>query len=207
SLESSVLRRLGELELTKRSTTVQVPADKLTKLVKADRVLSDTAFALRAAALALHQVPLAKDGNTRVGIAIDGSSKSPVVVEIADASTTSVLDLAAKIKDAQRAPQAASSDLPAVILAAEGVYTPGSLPPNSTVLVVGKPHVVVSAAGASAALNSALHELIGGGGKVVPVEVPSANVFDVSVIGESPANAAFVGKVKGFLSNPELLMF
>ncbi|KAJ2461514.1 hypothetical protein GGF42_000136 [Coemansia sp. RSA 2424] len=207
SLESSVLRRLGEMELAKRSTTVQVPADKLVKLVKADRTLSDTAFALRAAALALHQVPLAKDGNTRVGVAIDGSSKSPVVVEIADASTTSVLDLAAKIKDAQRAPQAASSDLPAVILSAEGVYTPGSLPPNSTVLIVGKPHVVVSAAGASAALNSALHELIGGGGKVVPVEVPSANVFDVSVIGESPANAAFAGKIKGFLSNPELLMF
>ncbi|KAJ2879269.1 hypothetical protein H4R27_005407 [Coemansia aciculifera] len=204
SLESSVLRRLGELELAKRSTTAQVPADKLAKLVKANRALSDTAFAVRAAALALHQVSLAKDGNTRVGVAVEGG-KGPAVFEIADASTTSVLELAAKIKDVQRgAAPLAASELPAVILAAEGVYTPASLPLGSAVLVVGKPHAVVSAAEASAALDSALNALIGGAAR--PVAVSPASAFDVSVIGESPANAAFVGKVKGFLSNPELLM-
>ncbi|KAJ2812258.1 hypothetical protein H4S07_001520, partial [Coemansia furcata] len=206
SLESSVLRRLGELELAKRSTTVQVPADKLAKLVKADRKLSDAAFALRAAALALHQVPLAKDGNTRVGVAVEGS-KAPVVVEIADASTTSVLELAAKIRDAQKAATLPSASGPlAVVLAAEGVYTPATLPLGSTVLVVGKPHAVVSSAEASAALESALNQLVGGATKPKPT-VSAANVFDVGVIGESPANGTFAGKVKGFLSNPELLMF
>ncbi|KAJ1813072.1 pyridoxine biosynthesis protein [Coemansia sp. RSA 2675] len=205
SLESSVLRRLGELELAKRSTTVQIPADKLAKLVKANRALSDTAFALRAAALALHQVPLAKDGNTRVGIAVEGS-KAPAVFEIADASTTSVLELAARIKDAQRNAAPVSS-LPAVILAAEGVYSPAVLPSGSTVLVVGKPHAVVSSAGANAALDYALNELVGGANGPKPVVSSLESVFDVSAVGESPANAAFVGKVKGFLSNPELLMF
>ncbi|KAJ2828810.1 hypothetical protein GGI24_002298 [Coemansia furcata] len=205
SLESSVLRRLGELELAKRSTTVQVPADKLAKLMKADRKLSEAAFALRAAALALHQVPLAKDGNTRVGVAVEGS-KAPVVVEITDASTTSVLELAAKIRDAQKAALPPASGPLAVVLAAEGVYTPATLPIGSTVLVVGKPHAVVSSAEASAALDSVLNELVGGAAKPKPA-VSAASVFDVSVIGESPANSAFAGKVKGFLSNPELLMF
>ncbi|KAJ2832234.1 hypothetical protein FBU31_002117, partial [Coemansia sp. 'formosensis'] len=206
SLESSVLRRLGELELAKRSTTVQVPADKLARLVKADRKLSDAAFALRAAALALHQVPLAKDGNTKVGVAVEGS-KAPVVVEIADASTTSVLELAAKIRDAQKTTTLPSASGPlAVVLAAEGVYTPATLPLGSTVLVVGKPHAVVSLAEASAALDSALNQLVGGAARPKPT-VSAASVFDVGVISESPANAAFAGKVKGFLSNPELLMF
>ncbi|KAJ2731949.1 pyridoxine biosynthesis protein [Coemansia sp. BCRC 34962] len=205
SLELSVLRRLGELELAKRSTTVQVPADKLAKLVKANRALSDTAFVLRAAALALHQVPLAKDDNTRVGIAVEGS-KAPAVFEIADASTTSVLELAARIKDVQRT-AAPVSRLPAVILAAEGVYTPAVLPQGSAVLVVGKPHAVVSSAGASAALDYALNELVGGTNEPSPAVSSLGNVFDVSVVGESPANAAFASKVKGFLSNPELLMF
>ncbi|KAJ2755152.1 hypothetical protein GGI19_001862 [Coemansia pectinata] len=153
----------------------------------------------------LHQVPLAKDDNTRVGVAVEGG-KGPAVFEIADASSTSVLELAAKIKDVQRgvAPLAAS-ELPAVILAAEGVYTPASLPLGSAVLVVGKHYAVVSAAEASASLDSALNALIGGAAR--PASVSPASVFDVSVVGESPANATFAGKVKGFLSNPELLMF
>ncbi|KAJ2824581.1 hypothetical protein FBU31_003953 [Coemansia sp. 'formosensis'] len=105
------------------------------------------------------------------------------------ASTTSFPKLAAKIKDAQRdtAMQSALSPL-AVVLAAEGVYTPATLPLGSTVLVVGKPHAVVSSAEASAALDSALNELAG-------------------VIGESPANAAFADKITGFLTTSDLLVF
>ncbi|KAJ2879862.1 hypothetical protein IWW38_006044, partial [Coemansia aciculifera] len=134
---------------------------------------------------------------------------SPVVVEIPDASTTSVLELAARVKDASAGSQRPSTTaLPAVILAAEGLYTPASLPSTSTVIVVGKPHKVVSSAGASAVLNQALNELVGGGsGSGGGVVESAASVLDVSVIGESPANAAFAGKVKALLSNPELLMF
>ncbi|KAJ2812260.1 hypothetical protein H4S07_001522, partial [Coemansia furcata] len=117
------------------------------------------------------------------------------------------LKLATKIKDAQRAAamQSALSPL-AVVLAAEGVYTPATLSLGSTMLVVGKPHAVVSSAEASAVLESALDQLVGGATKPKPT-VSAANVFDVGVIGESPANGTFAGKVKGFLSNPELLMF
>ncbi|KAJ2003311.1 pyridoxine biosynthesis protein [Coemansia thaxteri] len=205
SLEPSVLRQLGELELARRSTTVQVPAEKLAKLVRSNRALSDTAFVLRAAALALHQVPLAKDGNTRVGVAVDGA-KTPFVVEIAGASTTSVLDIAAAVKEA-RGQQPASS-LPAVVVAAEGVYSPATLPANTAVLVVGRPHSVVSAVDASAALDSALNALVGGGKAKsrAPTSAP-ATVFDISFVGDSTAVAAFASKVKAFLSNPELLMF
>ncbi|KAJ2819289.1 hypothetical protein FBU31_005586, partial [Coemansia sp. 'formosensis'] len=87
-----------------------------------------------------------------------------------------------------------------------GVYTPSTLPLGSTVLVVGKPHAVVSSAEASAALDSTLDQLVGGAARPKPT-VSAASVFDVGVIGESPANAAFAGKVKGFLSNSDLLMF
>ncbi|KAJ1645672.1 hypothetical protein LPJ64_002756 [Coemansia asiatica] len=210
SLESSVLRHLASLELAKKSTTVQVPAEKLVKLVKANKSLSDSAFALRAAALALHQVPLTKEPNTRVGIAIEGS-RAPTVVEIADASTTGVLDLAAAIKEAKKSGSAASS-MPAVVLAAEGLYTPATLPANVTVLVVGKPHEVVSSVDAAAALDGALDELTGAS---VPTKQAHqsakkslSSAIDVSVISDSPAAAAaFAAKIKSFLSNPELLTF
>ncbi|KAI8325194.1 hypothetical protein GQ54DRAFT_337519 [Martensiomyces pterosporus] len=203
SLESSVLRHLAELELAKKSTTVQVPAEKLAKLAKSNKALSESVFALRAAALALHQVPLAKDGNSRVGVAVEGS-KAPVVYEIADAATLGVLDLAAAIKEAKSSGEAAK-ETPAVVLAAEGLYTPATLP-DAAVLVVGKAHGVVSAADATAALDGALDELIGGA-PGVSQKPASKTVVDVSVIGDSPAAAAFAGKVKGFLSNPELLTF
>ncbi|KAJ2823097.1 hypothetical protein GGI24_003765 [Coemansia furcata] len=121
-------------------------------------------------------------------------------------STTSFLKLTAKIKDAQRAAAMQSEPDNAAILAAEDVYTLATLPIGSMVFVVGKPHAVVSSAETSVALDSALYELVGGAAKPKPT-VSAASVFDVSVIGESPANAAFAGKVKGFLSNPELLMF
>ncbi|KAJ1963086.1 hypothetical protein GGI12_002263, partial [Dipsacomyces acuminosporus] len=204
SLEPSVLRRLAEMELAKKSTTVQVPAEKLAKLVKSNKALSESAFALRAAALALHQVPLAKDGNAGVGIAAEGS-KAPSVFEIANASALSVLDLAGAIKEAQKSGEAAKQ-APAVILAAEGLYTPSTLP-NATVLVVGKPYDVVSSADASAALDSALDELVGRLPAASPQKAAPRSVIDVRVISDSPSAAAFAGKLKGLLSSPELLAF
>ncbi|KAJ1891531.1 pyridoxine biosynthesis protein [Kickxella alabastrina] len=204
SLEPSVLRYLAELELAKKSTTVQVPAEKLVKLIKSNKALTDSAFALRAAALALHQVSLSKDGNTRVGIAVEGS-RAPSVIEITDASTASVLDLAAAIKEAKKTGKAAA-ELPAVVLAPEGLYTPETLPKATTVIVVGKPHDVVSSSDASAALDNALSELIGGAVRALPAKKTSSAI-DVSVISESPAAAAYASKIKAFLSNPELLTF
>ncbi|KAJ2236069.1 pyridoxine biosynthesis protein [Coemansia sp. RSA 485] len=205
SLESSVLRHIAALELAKKTTTVQVSADKLVKLIKANKALSDSAFAIRAAALALHQVPLAKDANTRVGVAVEGS-RAPTVVEIANASTTGVLDLATAIKEAKKS-GAAASDMPAVVLASDGLYTPATLPVNSTVLVVGKPHQVVSAGDAAAELDGALDQLIGVPTKKAQVPVKSTSAVDVKVISDSPAAAAFAAKIKAFLSNPELLTF
>ncbi|KAJ1932856.1 hypothetical protein GGF37_006918, partial [Kickxella alabastrina] len=204
SLEPSVLRYLAELELAKKSTTVQVPAEKLVKLIKSNKALTDSAFVLRAAALALHQVSLSKDGNTRVGIAVEGS-RAPSVIEITDASTASVLDLAAAIKEAKKTGKAAA-ELPAVVLAPEGLYTPETLPKATTVIVVGKPHDVVSSSDASAALDNALSELIGGAVRALPAKKTSSAI-DVSVISESPAAAAYASKIKAFLSNPELLTF
>ncbi|KAJ2813502.1 hypothetical protein H4S07_000636 [Coemansia furcata] len=122
-------------------------------------------------------------------------------------STTSFLKLATKIKDAQRAAAMQSEPDNAAILAAEDVYTLATLPIGSMVLVVGNPHAVVSSAEASAALDSALNQLVGGAAKPKSTVSAAANVLDVGVIDESPANAAFADKVKGFLSNPELLMF
>lgn len=214
SLESSVLRHLNELEIAKRSTTVQVPAGKLAKLVKSDKSLTIEAFALRAAALALHQVSLAKEGvNNSVGVAVEGS-KTPAVHKVADATTSSVLELASSIKSAAKSASADGSNTPAVVLAAEGLYTPGTLPANTTVLVVGKPHTIVSAAEANAALDSTLDELISGGGGSKKAASSSSSsssssslVVNVSVISESPAAAAFAAKIKGVLSNPEILTF
>ncbi|KAJ1814302.1 pyridoxine biosynthesis protein, partial [Coemansia sp. RSA 2599] len=208
SLESSVLRHLAALELAKKTTTVQVSAEKLVKLVKANKALSDGAFALRAAALALHQVQLTKEANSRVGIAVEGS-RAPAVIEIADASTMGVVDLAAAIKEAKKSGAAASS-MPAVVLAAEGLYTPETLPANTAVLVVGKPHEVVSSVDAAAVLDSVLDDLTGAGVSAKQqAQSPkkAASAIDVSVISDSPAAAAFAGKIKAFLSNPELLTF
>ncbi|ORX71917.1 hypothetical protein DL89DRAFT_265619 [Linderina pennispora] len=202
SLESSVLRHLAELELAKKTTSVQIPAEKLAKLTKANKSLSESVFALRAAALALHQVPLGK--TSTVGVAVDGS-KAPTVVEIADAAMLSVLDLAAAIKEAAKSGKAAEQT-PAVILATEGQYTPQTLPAGATVLVVGKPYAAVSTADAGAVLDSALNELISGSASAGKAAKPTA-LINVSIIGDSPAAGAFAGKIKGFLSNPELLTF
>ncbi|KAJ1946758.1 hypothetical protein FBU59_001961, partial [Linderina macrospora] len=188
--------------LAKKTTTVQISAEKLTKLTKSNKSLSDSAFALRAAALALHQVPLGKAST--VGVAVDGS-RVPTIVEIADAATLSVIDLAAAIKEAKKSGKAAEQT-PAVVLAAEGQYTPQTLPAGATVLVVGKPYAAVSAADAGAALDSALDELIGGSAGVETAP-KSVVLINVSVIGDSPAAGAFAGKIKGFLGNPELLTF
>ncbi|KAJ1790017.1 hypothetical protein LPJ59_005240 [Coemansia sp. RSA 2399] len=209
ALEPSVLRHLAELEIAKRSVTVQVPADKLVKLINSNKGLSESAFTLRAAALAAHQVALSKAGNGSVGVAVEGA-KAPSVVEIANASTTSVVDLAASIKEAKKgASTRTTSSTPDIVLAAEGLYTPDTLP-NATVIVVGKPHMVVSSAVAVAALDSALDDLIGNGkpsDAAKPKKAASSAVIDVSVISESPLASAYAAKIKGFLSNPELLTF
>ncbi|KAJ2083707.1 hypothetical protein H4R24_000570 [Coemansia sp. RSA 988] len=205
SLESSVLRRLAVQELARKSTTVQVPTDKLSKVVKSNKALNTTAFAVRAAALALHQAPLGKGGSATVGIAVEGS-KTPTIVEIADAATTSVLDLAAAIKVAQKSGRPAQ-DLPAVVLAPEGLYTPATLP-NTAVVVVGAQYSVVSASEASAGLGNTLDELISGKVRPAsPLTQKSASAIDVSVVSDSPTAAAFAAKLRGFLSNPELLTF
>ncbi|KAJ2792471.1 hypothetical protein H4R20_006744, partial [Coemansia guatemalensis] len=205
ALEPSVLRRLAAQELARKSTTVQVSADKLAKVLKSNKALNSMAFAVRAAALALHQVPLGKDGSASVGIAVEGS-KAPTVVEITDAATTSVLDLASAIKAAQKSGSPAQNS-PAVVLAPEGLYTPATLP-NAAVVVVGAQYTVVSASEASAELGDTLDELISG--SVRPASPPTqkpASAIDVSVVSDSPAAAAFASKLKGFLSNPELLTF
>ncbi|KAJ2398200.1 pyridoxine biosynthesis protein, partial [Coemansia sp. RSA 2559] len=210
ALEPSVLRHLAELEIAKRSVTVQVPADKLVKLIKSNKGLSESAFALRAAALAAQQVALSKAGNGSVGVAVEGA-KAPSVVEIANASTTSVVDLAASIKEAKKGASAQkTSSIPDIVLAAEGLYMPHTIP-NATVIIVGKPHTVVSSAVASAALDSALDDLIGNSNKpsdaAKPEKAASSVVIDVSIISESPLASAYAAKIKGFLSNPELLTF
>ncbi|KAJ2622244.1 pyridoxine biosynthesis protein [Coemansia sp. RSA 1358] len=206
ALEPSVLRHLAELELAKKSVTVQVPAEKLTKVLRSNKALSETAFALRATALALHQVTLSKDGNSRVGIAFEGS-KTPNVYEIANASTTSIIDLASTIKEAKKGSIPVAGELPAVILANEGLYTPSTLP-AATVVVVGKPHTVISAMDANSALTSVLDVLIGNKqSSNVLAQAKSTSAINVSIVSESPAASAFAAKLKGFLSNPELLTF
>ncbi|KAJ2749612.1 pyridoxine biosynthesis protein, partial [Coemansia sp. BCRC 34490] len=210
SLEPSVLRHLAEVELAKKSVTVQVAAEKLAKLLKSNKALSESAFAVRAAALAVQQT--VAGGDASVGVAVDGAKETPRVVEIPNASTTSVIDLAASIRNANSkssaAPQAAGNSTPTVVVAGEGLYRPDTLPKGSVVVVVGKPHSVVSAAAATAALDSALDELIGSGAGAANTELkaqPKTAVIDVSVIGEAAWAGAFAGKVKGLLSNPELL--
>ncbi|KAJ2449964.1 hypothetical protein EV183_004591 [Coemansia sp. RSA 2336] len=205
SLEPSVLRHLAELELAKQTTSVQVAADKLLKLLKGNKSLSVDAFVLRAASLALHQV--AKDGNVRVGVAVE-SGKAPVVAEVPDASTMSVLDLSAAVKEARKNGQAAS-ETPAVVLAAEGVYSPSTLP-SASVVVVSAPYAAVSAADASAALDSALDQLVGGNSSASAAsqqKKTSGSVIDVRIISSSPNAAPLASKIKGFLTNPELLTF
>ncbi|KAJ1666788.1 hypothetical protein IW140_002381 [Coemansia sp. RSA 1813] len=209
ALEPTVLRHLAELEIAKKSVTVQVPAEKLAKLIKSDKALNESAFALRAAALALHQVALSKDGNGNIGVAVEGA-KAPSVVEIANASTTSVVDLAARIKEEKKGSSSQNTGaMPVVVLATEGLYTPDTLP-NTTVVVVGKPHTVVSSAVAGAALDSALNDLIGtskSSAVAKPKKAASSVVINVSVISESPLTSAYAAKIKGLLSNPELLTF
>ncbi|KAJ2776993.1 pyridoxine biosynthesis protein [Coemansia interrupta] len=210
SLESSVLRRISVLELAKKTTVVSVPFDRLSSLLKGSgRGLTTEAFVLRAAAVAAQQVKVAKDGGARVGVAVEGS-RAPVVVDIADAATMGVAAVAEAIQGVRKNAQPANAGaLPAVVLAAEGVYSPENLPKDGVVVVVGSAHVVVSEAEAAGALDWALDQLVGGGadktGEVKKGKVQS--VVDVSVIGESPAVPAFAAKIKALLSNPELLTF
>ncbi|KAJ2358483.1 hypothetical protein GGF43_000777 [Coemansia sp. RSA 2618] len=205
SLEPSVLRHLAQLELAKQSVVVSVPFERLAKLIRANKALTVDAFAVRAIALAMHQVPIAKDGGSTVGVATGEGAK---VAEVAEAATTGVLDLAAAIKRARK-DEARMAGAPAVVLAAENVFTPSTLP-GSAVVVVGSPYAAVSSADASAALDSALDELIGGPSAVSsaqPPQKPASSLIDVRVISSSPVAAAFASKIKGFLSNPELLTF
>ncbi|KAJ2665611.1 hypothetical protein IWW48_000062 [Coemansia sp. RSA 1200] len=210
SLEPSVLRHLAEVELAKKSVTVQVAAEKLGKFLKSNKALSESAFAVRAAALAIQQT--VEGGGASVGVAVDGAKETPRVVEIPNASTTSVIELAASIRNANSkssaAPQAGGNSTPTAVVAGEGLYRPDTLPKGSVVVVVGKPYSVVSAAAATAALDSALDELVGSGAgsaTAEPKAQPKAVVIDVSVIGEAAWAGAFAGKVKRLLSNPELL--
>ncbi|KAJ2650990.1 hypothetical protein IWW40_002009 [Coemansia sp. RSA 1250] len=206
SLEPSVLRHLAELQLAKQTTTVQVAADKLLKLLKGNKNLSIDAFVLRAASLALHQV--AKGGNMQVGVAVESGSKAPVVAEVSDASAMSVLDLSSAVKEAKKSGQAAS-ETPAVVLAAEGMYSPSTLP-NASVVIASAPYAAVSAADASAALDSALDQLIGGNSNASAApqqKKKSGSVIDVRIISNSPNAAPLASKIKGFLANPELLTF
>ncbi|KAJ2527157.1 hypothetical protein IWW43_006041, partial [Coemansia sp. RSA 1935] len=150
SLEPSVLRHLAQVELAKRSVVVQVPATRLVQLVKANRGMTVDALAARAIALALQQVKVEGNG---VGVVTDGSK----VAEVAGAASASVLDLAQAIKQARSGP---ASGRPAAVLAGENVFTPDTLP-DAAVVGVGAPYASVSAAEASAAMDSALNDLLG----------------------------------------------
>ncbi|KAJ1730791.1 hypothetical protein LPJ61_002843, partial [Coemansia biformis] len=202
SLEPSVLRHLAALELAKQTTTVQVPADGLAKAAKSGGARIVDALAVRAAALALHLAPLSGTG---VGVAFEGG-KAPGVVEVPDAATASVHELAAEIKSARAAAQPAGG-MPAVVVAPEGLYTPATLP-DAAVVVVGQPRAAVSAADASAALDSALDDLTGGAStRPATAKQRHAMVVDIHVISASPAAAAFAARLKSILSSPELLGF
>ncbi|KAJ2475915.1 pyridoxine biosynthesis protein [Coemansia sp. RSA 2131] len=198
SLEPSVLRHLAQVELAKRSVVVQVPAARLVQLVKANRGMTVDALAVRAIALALQQVQVEGNG---VGVVTDGSK----VAEVAGAATASVLDLVSAIKQAR---SGSASGRPAAVLAGENVFTPDTLP-EATVVVVGAPYASVSAAEASAAMDSALNDLLGmATSSARPSQQASSTVIDVRVISNSPTVAsALASKIKGFLSNPELLTF
>ncbi|KAJ2501338.1 hypothetical protein GGH96_002037 [Coemansia sp. RSA 1972] len=196
SLEPSVLRHLAQVELAKRSVVVQVPATRLVQLVKANRSMAVDALAVRAIALALQA---SGEGNG-VGVVTDGSK----VAEVAGAATASVLDLAQAIKQARSGP---ASGHPAAVLAGENVFTPDTLP-EATVVVVGAPYASVSAAEASAAMDSALNDLLGVSTSSAQPSQQAPTVIDVRVISNSPTVAsALASKIKGFLSNPELLTF
>ncbi|KAJ1809828.1 hypothetical protein LPJ77_001368 [Coemansia sp. RSA 2523] len=197
SLEPSVLRHLAQVELAKRSVVVQVPATRLVQLVKANRGMTVDALAARAIALALQQVKVEGNG---VGVVTDGSK----VAEVAGAASASVLDLAQAIKQARSGP---ASGRPAAVLAGENVFTPDTLP-DAAVVVVGAPYASVSAAEASAAMDSALNDLLGVSTSSAQPSKQASTVIDVRVISNSPTVAsALAAKIKGFLSNPELLTF
>ncbi|KAJ2257457.1 hypothetical protein GGH98_000847 [Coemansia sp. RSA 454] len=197
SLEPSVLRHLAQVELAKRSVVVQVPATRLVQLVKANRGMTVDALAARAIALALQQVKVEGNG---VGVVTDGSK----VAEVAGAASASVLDLAQAIKQARSGP---ASGRPAAVLAGENVFTPDTLP-DAAVVGVGAPYASVSAAEASAAMDSALNDLLGVSTSSAQPSKQASTVIDVRVISNSPTVAsALAAKIKGFLSNPELLTF
>ncbi|KAJ2121382.1 hypothetical protein GGF48_004117, partial [Coemansia sp. RSA 921] len=197
SLEPSVLRHLAQVELAKRSVVVQVPATRLVQLVKANRGMTVDALAARAIALALQQVKVEGNG---VGVVTDGFK----VAEVAGAASASVLDLAQAIKQARSGP---ASGRPAAVLAGENVFTPDTLP-DAAVVVVGAPYASVSAAEASAAMDSALNDLLGVSTSSAQPSKQASTVIDVRVISNSPTVAsALAAKIKGFLSNPELLTF
>ncbi|KAJ1782360.1 hypothetical protein LPJ62_005482, partial [Coemansia sp. RSA 2167] len=194
SLEPSVLRHLAQVELAKRSVVVQVPATRLVQLVKANRGMTVDALAARAIALALQQVKVEGNG---VGVVTDGFK----VAEVAGAASASVLDLAQAIKQARSGP---ASGRPAAVLAGENVFTPDTLP-DAAVVGVGAPYASVSAAEASAAMDSALNDLLGVSTSSAQPSKQASTVIDVRVISNSPTVAsALAAKIKGFLSNPEL---
>ncbi|KAJ2244643.1 hypothetical protein GGH97_003122 [Coemansia sp. RSA 475] len=135
-----------------------------------------------------------------VGVVTDGSK----VAEVAGAASASVLDLAQAIKQARSGP---ASGRPAAVLAGENVFTPDTLP-DAAVVGVGAPYASVSAAEASAAMDSALNDLLGVSTSSAQPSKQASTVIDVRVISNSPTVAsALAAKIKGFLSNPELLTF
>ncbi|KAJ2708693.1 hypothetical protein H4R19_004626 [Coemansia spiralis] len=204
ALEPSVLRRLAAQDLARRTTTVQVPAEGLAKLAKSGGASAIDALAVRAAALALHQVPLGSGAG--VAVAVD-AGKAPALAVLPGAATAAIHELAVEIKSARAAGQAVATAMPAVVIAPEGLYTPATLP-NAAVVVVGQPRAAVSAADAAAALDGALDVLTGRRQPARPAAASPkrpAQVIDVHVISASPAAAAFAARVRALLSNPELL--
>ncbi|KAJ2376079.1 hypothetical protein GGI05_007056, partial [Coemansia sp. RSA 2603] len=207
SLASSVHRHLADLQLARQSTVVRVPFDKLSGLLKANKTLSLEAFALRAAALAAQHVAVAK--NTTVGVASEGS-RGPVALEIPGAASAGVAELAQALADSRKQGQSGAPETPAVILAAEGVYSPETLPQGAVVVLVGAPYMAVSETQAKGTLDWTLAQLVGGkhasSGKPAKIEA-AQRVVDVRVVGESPNVPAFAAKIKALMANPELLSF
>ncbi|KAJ1841913.1 hypothetical protein LPJ73_005963, partial [Coemansia sp. RSA 2703] len=106
--------------------------------------------------------------------------------------------------------QSGAPETPAVILAAEGVYSPETLPQGAVVVLVGAPYMAVSETQAKGTLDWTLAQLVGGkhasSGKPAKIEA-AQRVVDVRVVGESPNVPAFAAKIKALMANPELLSF
>ncbi|KAJ1833037.1 hypothetical protein LPJ63_003057 [Coemansia sp. RSA 2711] len=180
ALESSVQRHLAELSAQRQGVVVQVPAERVLRLVKQDRAMTVEAFVLRAAALAL---------GAPVGVLTD---KGAVAVD----ASARVSEVAASIAAARANGQTTTEPL-AAVLARENAEPLT----NAATIVVGAPYAAVSAAGARAALDGALDALIGGGATVSAAAEPTKPTIDVRVTGAD----SLAAKIKGYLANPELL--